>query len=144
MTTISHWNLAVDDPLLWWVEQPRELNRKLGDAIWVRPVNVVEALNRRCYSATGRLVFRFRDELCPWNEGTFALTANIEGQGRCEKTESEPELELTPFALGAVYLGGHRLRVLAKAGLVTGTPQAIQLADALFSWDQAPWCQEIF
>ncbi len=140
---ITHWNLPVDDPLVWWLEQPRELRRTVSDSIWLRPVNVAEALNRRRYSAAGRLVFRFRDEYAPWNEGVYSLEADANGIGRCAKTTSSPELELTPFSLGSVYLGGHWLRSLAKAGLVSGSPAAIQTADALFAWPAQPWCQEI-
>lgn len=144
IATITHWNLPVDDPLSWWVEQPRELQRKLADSVWVRPVNVVEALNKRRYPAAGDLVFQFRDDYCPWNEGTFRLNVSQDGQGHCEKTQAPAELVLTPFTLGSVYLGGHPVRQLARAGLITGSPEAIHKADALFSWTIKPWCQEVF
>jgi predicted acetyltransferase len=144
VTTISHWNLPADDPLSWWIEQPRELHRIVTDSIWVRPVNVAEALSRRRYSSAGRLAFRFRDEYCPWNEGTFVVTASQDGSGQCEKIEAPHELELTPFTLGALYLGGHRIRDLAKAGLIGGSPEAIETADAMFATSSLPWCQEIF
>ncbi len=145
ISTITHWNLPVDDPLPWWVEQPRELQRKLtGDSIWVRPVNVIEALNQRRYGSAGELVFEYRDGYCPWNEGTFRLHVSNNGQGHCEKTQAPSELALTPFTLGSVYLGGPRVRELARAGLITGSPEAIHKADALFGWTVKPWCQEVF
>jgi predicted acetyltransferase len=72
------------------------------------------------------------------------LEVSRDGQGQCQKTASPPELELTPFTLGAAYLGGHRVGDLAKAGLITGTPEAIHQADAMFAWPSKPWCQEIF
>lgn len=144
ITTITHWNLPVDDPLSWWVEQPRKLQPKLSDSVWVRPVNVIEALTRRRYASAGELVFQFRDDYCPWNEGTYRLTASAEGLGHCEKTQAPAELSLTPFSLGSVYLGGHRVRQLARAGLITGSPEAIHTADALFGWSIKPWCQEVF
>jgi predicted acetyltransferase len=142
--TITHWNLPVDDPLVWWVEQPRELSRKLTDSIWVRPVNVVEALSRRRYGAAGELVFQFRDDFCPWNEGTFRLSATADGQGHCEKTQAAAELSLTPFTLGSIYLGGHSVRPLARAGLIPGSPEALHQTEALFGWTVKPWCQEVF
>lgn len=141
---ITHWNLPTRDPLFWWLERSRELQRKPSDSIWVRPLNVIEVLNRRHYPVAGRLVFRFRDELCPWNEGLYELQTTANGSGDCRKTTASPELELTPFTLGAIYLGGHRVRTLAKADLITGSLEAIQLADALFGWHTEPWCQEIF
>lgn len=144
ISKITHWNLPIQDPLSWWLEQPRELERTPSDSIWVRPLNVIEALNRRHYPVAGRLVFRFQDAMCPWNEGVFELQSSANGPGVCRVSSESPELELTPFTLGAVYLGGHRVRTLANAGLITGSPEAIQRADALFAWHTEPWCQEIF
>jgi predicted acetyltransferase len=144
IATITHWNLPVDDPLSWWVEQPRELKRLLTDSIWVRPVNLIDALNERRYSAKGDLVFEFQDDFCPWNQGTFRLHVSADGQGHCEKTSDPTELTLTPYTLGSIYLGGHPVRPLAKAGLITGSPEAIHKADALFAWTNKPWCQEVF
>lgn len=144
VSTIKHWNLPVDDPILWWLEQPREMQRQPSDSIWIRLIDVAEALNRRHYAAPGRIVFRFRDELCPENEGIFTLESGADGFGRCERSAKPPELELTPFTLGAVYLGGHRVGELARAGLIGGSSDALRRADAMLSWDPKPWCQEIF
>jgi predicted acetyltransferase len=144
ITSIECWNQPLDDPLRWWLEQPREMERKIEDSLWVRPVDVVASLNGRRYSSDGSVVFRMRDELCPWNEGVFRLEVDEEGIGRCEQTSAGAEFELTPFALGAVYLGGQRLRDLARSALVTGSAEALRRADAMFTWDPRPWCQEIF
>ena len=144
VASLSHWNLAGDDPLLWWIEQPRELQRKVSDSIWVRPVDVAEALRLRRYASAGRVVFRFRDEYCPWNEGTYLLETDRDGTARCEKTDASPELELTPYSLGSVYLAGRRVWDLARAGLITGSPEAIHTADGMFGWTHLPWCPEIF
>jgi predicted acetyltransferase len=144
IASITHWNLPVDDPLSWWVEQPRELQRKLADSLWVRPVNLIEALNQRRYPAAGDLVFQFRDEFCPWNEGTFRLVVSADGQGHAEKTNAPAELVLTPYTLGSIYLGGLPVRQLARAGLIPGSPEAIHKADGLFAWTLKPWCQEVF
>ncbi|MCA9071421.1 MAG: GNAT family N-acetyltransferase, partial [Planctomycetaceae bacterium] len=141
---ITHWNLPPHDPLFWWLERPRELDRHPSDSIWVRPLNVVEAFNRRHYPVDGRLVFRYQDELCPWNEGVYELQTSADEPGDCRESSASTELELTPFSLGAVYLGGHRVGALARAGLIQGSPEAIQRADAMFRWHTEPWCQEIF
>ncbi len=144
ITTITHWNRPLDDPLFWWLEQPREMWPKRSDSVWVRPLNVIEALQRRKYSQTGELTIRYRDEYCPWNDGVFLLKTEGDGSAFCETTTADPMLELTPFTLGAVYLGGHRIRELAHAGLITGTQHAITLADQMFAWPIPPWCPEVF
>jgi hypothetical protein len=46
--------------------------------------------------------------------------------------------------LGMAYLGGHRFGTLGRCGLITGSPDALRRADALFTWDPRPWCQEQF
>ena len=48
-------------------------------------------------------------------------------------------------ALGAAYLGGTRLGVLAAAGLVTEQRDgALNALSAALTWDPAPWCPVIF
>lgn len=142
--SIAYWNQPVDDPLQWWVEQPRRMERRLEDALWVRPVDVAAALCGRQYSCKGRVVFRMRDEQCPWNEGVFRLEADNDGKACCERVGDDPEVDLTSCALGSAYLGGHRFRDLARAGMITGRDSALRRLDAMFEWDPRPWCQEVF
>jgi len=142
--SISYWNQPIDDPLQWWVEQPRRMERRIEDALWVRPVDVAAALCGRRYSCGGRVVFRIRDEQCPWNDGIFRLEADEDGKASCERVKDDAEVELTPYALGCVYLGGCRFRELARAGIIKGSEYALRQLDTMFAWDPLPWCQEVF
>jgi predicted acetyltransferase len=143
-TSIEFWNQSIDDPLRWWLEQPRRLERKVEDGIWLRVVDVAAALSGRRYSTAGSLILRVEDAHCPWNEGCWQLTVGQDGVARCQRSESDPEIELDAYALGMIYLGGHRFAALARSGLVTGEPEAIRRADALFSWDIMPTCADFF
>ena len=143
-TSLDYWNQPVDDPLRWWLEQPRRLERKVEDGLWLRPVDVAAALAGRRYSCAGSLRLRMCDRLCPWNDGVWELVVDGDGIGHCRPANAEPELELTPDALGMAYLGGHRFSTLGQSGLVTGSPDTLRRADALFTWDPLPWCPEIF
>ncbi|HUE16145.1 MAG TPA: GNAT family N-acetyltransferase [Planctomycetaceae bacterium] len=143
-TSIHHWNQPVDDSLRWWLEQPRQLERKIEDSLWLRPVDVAAALAGRRYSCAGSLRLRVRDRYCPWNEGVWELVVDSDGIGRCRQVNAETELELTPDVLGMVYLGGHRFVTLGRCGLITGCPDALRRADALFTWNPLPWCAEQF
>jgi len=142
--SIKYWNQPIDDPLRWWLEQPRRMERTIEDSLWVRLVDVVGALTGRRYSTADSIVFRMQDELCPWNDGVFRLNVDSDGTGSCEPANAEPEIEMTAYALGTAYLGGHRFRDLARSGVVTGTQNALDRADRLFAWYPLPWCQEIF
>jgi predicted acetyltransferase len=50
--------------------------------------------------------------------------------------------------LNELHEGGeplaHRFAALARAGLVSGTPEARRRADAMFAWEPLPWCPEQF
>lgn len=144
VTEIRVWNRPVDDPLLWWMEQPRRMERRIEDALWIRPIDVMGALNRRRYAAAGRVEFHMTDPLCPWNEGTYRLEVDACGIAECRRVDAAPVCELTPFTLGATYLGGRRFSALARAGLIEGKPDSLGLLDAMFAWEPQPWCSEIF
>lgn len=143
IATIScNWG-RVDEPLLHMLADPRRLVRRTQDTLWVRIVDVPAALSSRAYAGEGSLVFRLRDPFCAWNEGTYRLDASPSG-ATCRPSQETPAIELDATALGAVYLGGQRLQSLARAGRVTGDAAVLCRADALFTWDPAPWSPEIW
>jgi predicted acetyltransferase len=144
VSTIRYWNQPVDDPLRWWLEQPRRMERNLSDALWVRPVDVVAALENRRYACAGSVTLRIDDPLCPWNEGTYRLTAAPDGSATCERASGAADVALTPCALGAIYLGGNWAGELERAAVISGSRQAITQLDAMFRWSPGPWCQEVF
>src|SRR3954464_2819237 len=79
--------------------KPRRLRYRMGDALWVRLVDVGAALSGRTYSADGSIVFDVRDEFCPWNEGRW----KVEG-GTAARTDADADLALPVQSLGAAYL----------------------------------------
>jgi predicted acetyltransferase len=141
---VTAWNRPSDDPLQLLVLEPRPLNLKLKDAVWVRLVDVERALSSRAYRADADVVLDVRDAFCPWNEARFALAIG-DGRATCGRTDAEPDLALDVAELGAVFLGGTRLSALHRAGRVEErTPGAVVRTDAAFVWDPAPWCSFMF
>jgi predicted acetyltransferase len=136
-------NRPVDDPLAWLLEDRRKLRQIVRDALWIRVMDVAAALAGRRYAAAGKLVLRVEDAQCPWNDGTFALDGGPDGAA-CAPTRASPDIVLPVESLGALYLGGNRFQVLARAGRLSGTGDALARADAMFVWPRAPWCPEIF
>ena len=129
--------LPLDHPLLLLVAEVNRLRFKVGDAIWVRPVDVGAALAARSYAADGDLVLAVGDAFCPWNDARFTLDGS--------KTTAPPDLRLDVDALGSAFLGGFTVGQLARAGRADElTPGAVERADALFRTGRAPWCPEIF
>ncbi|MFI9273841.1 GNAT family N-acetyltransferase [Kitasatospora sp. NPDC052896] len=139
--TVSARNLPVDDALLHLVSDPRRLQPKLSDGLFVRLVDVGDALCARSYAAPVEVVLEVTDEFCPWNTGRWQLHSAGPGKGAgCEPTEAPADLALSVRELGAAYLGGTTLASLAAAGLVRELREgALAEASRAFGWDVAPW-----
>ena len=96
-------NRPVDDPLPWMLANPRGLDRRLGDGIWLRLVDVPLALAGRRYRTEGRLVLEVRDEFCKWNAGRFELTGGPDG-AECRPTGATPDLVVSAGRpCGSIY-----------------------------------------
>lgn len=142
-TLVRYWNAPVDDPLMWRITDPRRIQRYNTDSLWIRIIDIKAALEGRSYSSEGRLVFDIQDEFMPANSGKYELTTSCD-ESQCQPTTADADITLSATSLGALYLGGNRFSTLAHAGLVQGTPEALAIADKMFSWSCAPWCPEVF
>jgi predicted acetyltransferase len=135
---------SADDPLRQMLTDPRALNLRPADGMWVRLVDVDRALAARRYPAPIDLVIEVRDEFCPWNAGRWRLSGHPAG-GYCGRTDRDPDLVLGVEDLSAAYLGGTSLATLQAAGRVTEiSPGAVTLASTAFFWPVTPWCPEEF
>lgn len=138
-TTIECDDRPVDDPLPWMLADPRRLQRSPRDGMWLRVLDVQKALEARTYAREGRIVFEVRDDFCPWNDGRYELEGGAEG-ARCEPTTAEPDITLSAADLGATYLDGVAFSTLEHAARVeAASPEAVQLADAMFRTRRKPW-----
>lgn len=136
--------LPVDHPLPNMVLEPRRLRMHVSDAIWLRLVDVQDALVNRAYADDGELTFTLDDDFCDWNAGTWRLTVRPGGHA-IDRIDGDAELALSANDLGATYLGALTFSELARAGRVKQLkPGALDKADALFRTDRKPWCPEIF
>jgi len=144
MGRIEAWNVAPDDPLILAVAEPRRLGVALGDGMWLRVVDVSSALAGRRYRADGSLVLEVADELCPWNDGRWALRVE-DGIPFVEPTTDAPDVACDTTDLAAAYLGAFTYAALADAARVSElAPGGVTRADALFRTDRAPWCPRVF
>jgi predicted acetyltransferase len=140
VATVKSYLMPPDHPLFLLLATPRRLRYRMGDALWVRIVDIGPALSGRTYSAEGSIVFEVTDDFCPWNEGRWKLA-----DGVAERTSEETDLKLPVQTLGSAFLGGISFAALARAGRVEELRDgAIDRADSLFRWDRHPWCPEIF
>jgi predicted acetyltransferase len=141
---VEAWNLATDDPLLLNVAEPRRLRMEIGDALWLRVVDVAAALAGRAYRSEGELVLELTDEFCPWNAGTWRLRV-ADGVAHVEPSTDAPAIACDVTDLAAAYFGAFSFAQLAAAGRARELGAGgIAHADALFRTDIAPWCPRVF
>lgn len=135
--TVAWWNAPADDGLAWMVDDMRRIKKRRSDGLWLRIEDVATALAARGYTSDGSLLFVVD------NDKRFELVVE-DGRARCTPTTRTPALAFSTQTLGSLYLGTASATQLARAGLVQGRPDAILVADRLFSSSLAPWCPEIF
>lgn len=134
----------VDEPLQHLVVDARAVELSLRDNLWVRTVDVGRALSARRYARDVDVVVDVTDEFCPWNSGRWRLVGGPDG-AECSRTPDAADIALTSTDLGAAYLGGTSLSLLAAAGRVRELrPGALAEVSVAFAHDRAPFCPEVF
>jgi predicted acetyltransferase len=135
---------SADPAVLYLVDEPRQLQPRWGDGLWVRLLDLPTALAARRYAAPVDVVLAVTDARVPANAGRWRLTGSPDAAA-CAPTSEEPDLALDVKELGAAYLGGTSLASLAAAGLVHElTPGALGRATTAFGWWYAPSMTEVF
>lgn len=140
---VNWWNAPVDEPVAWEASNRRIVKRVIGDALWLRILDVPAALEARRYDSDGQVIFAVSDAFCPWAGGTFELIVSG-GEAFCKAVDAEPELTLDAAELGALYVGGRSVVELARAGLIDGSREALVRADRMMRTVVPPWCPEVF
>ncbi len=131
----------VDELVRWLLPDGRALRQAyLGDALWVRVLDVEQALAGRRYAVEDELVLDIVDD----DRGTFAAGRYALGGGpdgaQCRRTSAAADVMVHQRALAAAYLGGSPLRTKIAAGLVEECrPGVLRRLDAMFSTPLAPW-----
>lgn len=144
--TVEIENLAPDDPLPLWLNDPRQARPADGnsDFTWLRVLDLPAAFAARSYAAPGRIVLAVTDR-DGWTEGRWALEVAPDGSGRCTRTEEPADLALGASELGSLYLGAETVPRLVAGGLVTELrPGAVAEADLLLRTPLKAWNPDSF
>ena len=130
---IESSKLAADDPLPYLLTNARQLRTDaITDGIWLRPVDVAALLGARRYSVEIEVVLDVA------GAGRYALSGGPDGAS-CTPTDRRAEVTLSRAALGSIYLGGHRLSTLARAGRATADDgRVLRRTDLAFAADRVP------
>jgi predicted acetyltransferase len=131
-------------PLMLMLAEPRRLQLRISDAIWLRIVDVPAALSARAYAADGELVLDVRDDFLPDAAGRWRVRVTG-GKAEVQPTTDSPDMVLDTTDLAAAYLGSFSFAELGRAGRTEElTPGARLRADAVFRTDVLPWCSTPF
>ncbi|GAA4706392.1 GNAT family N-acetyltransferase [Phytohabitans rumicis] len=142
--TVSYDFAALDDPLLHLANEPRRLNARMTDSLWIRVVDVAGALSARRYAIPLDVVVEVADPLLPENAGRWHLTGGPHG-ARCVPTPAPADLACDVLDLGAAYLGGTSLAALAAAGRVQELRRgSLAETSTAFGWHRQPAPLEVF
>jgi GNAT superfamily N-acetyltransferase len=143
--SITVYGISEHDPLLSWVQGPRGLGVVHPyDSLWVRLVDLPEALALRGYEADCDVVVDVADDPAPWNAGHWRIRVK-DGTAEVTATDDDAEVSLPVSALGAAYLGGSNLVALHRAGLVAEhRPGAARELWRAFRTDLGPYAARGF
>jgi predicted acetyltransferase len=121
------------------VRDPRALGLRLGDALWLRLVDLDAALKARSYKPGQSIVLEVTDDLCSWNAGRYRIGDDA---GR---TEDTADLALDVADLASAYLGAFDFHRLVHAGRAEERSEgAAEAATLLFRTELPPYCPEVF
>ena len=141
----AYWR-PTDDGFAQSLEPRRTIHEQVTESLYVRIINVADAIASRAYARQGTFIVRIVDDLFADNTGVWRWTLGPEGgeATRVEDTQS-PALTLDIRALAGIWLGGYSLNAFQGAGLATvHDPDAGIAFHQAFHSPVAPWCPEVW
>ncbi|MHB1500068.1 MAG: sterol carrier protein domain-containing protein [Candidatus Dormibacteria bacterium] len=131
----------VDDPIWWLLADPQAMVATLTTTLWARVLDVPKFLEGRHYQQDGSIIIDLEDGAAGPG-GRFRLEVSG-GLARCTETSGSGDISLGWSELGSVSLGLRCISHLLAAGRVRVTSEDVaRRADAILSWEPAPWCFE--
>ncbi len=112
------------------------------DHLWVRVLDVPRSLEARPWFADGEVVVAVTDRL-GHADGRVRVAA-AGGRAGVTVTQDEPDVTLDVETLGALYLGDVPVDLLARAGRVRGSDEAVTRFAALADGSPSPHCNTHF
>jgi predicted acetyltransferase len=136
-----------DDPAPGLLLEPRNLNRKISDGIWMRVIDAEATLSSRLYDTEGDLVIQIKeDALCPWNIGYYQIQSDgIELEVRKLSQPASADLETSINGLASLVSGYGKASWLDRIGRlkICSTHRRAAL-DNFFSTRYRPTCANDF
>ncbi|MFX1758355.1 GNAT family N-acetyltransferase [Rhodococcus sp. As11] len=139
--TLRFTALPQDDPMPLVLGDARAVQfRSVSDETWLRILDLDRALSARRYRGSGSVTVEVSDPVLTDNAGVVEISA-----GGAVRTTGPADLAVDIADLGALLLGRPGWSRMAAAGRVrVRRPEAVDTADLLFSWPNAPFAGTSF
>ncbi|MEL6981823.1 MAG: GNAT family N-acetyltransferase [Actinomycetota bacterium] len=125
-------SMALDDPLPQLLTDPRAVRTTdLNDGLWLKVADPVRCFGARDYRVDDRLVVGVVETVDQLLGGEAPTQTVAVSPGATVEVDEVPDLVATRPALGPLLLGGST-SALARGHRVTGDPEVLSRADALF------------
>lgn len=138
---------AIGESLRHLLADPRALHIRPVDGLYLRILDVAEALQARTYHADADLVLEIGDPVLPQVAGRYRVRIDG-GRAAVTRTDEAPDLSMGVRELASVYLGGTSIGDLHRAGRVTDHAgpgrDVLGTASAAFGWHRSPHCPDHF
>ncbi|GAB3837002.1 GNAT family N-acetyltransferase [Dactylosporangium cerinum] len=144
VTQVAFKHFPPGHPLRWQLADFRAAQVSSDtDWLWVRLLDVPQALTARGWFTDGELVLDVDDPFLG-ERHRYLLTVR-DGKADCVPTDRDPDLSLDVRDLGSIYLGGTAPSTLVRAGHIRAhRSDAATLADILFRAERHPHCLHWF
>jgi len=139
-------HVPLEDPFPHLVADPWKVEVERAEGAMIRIVDVEQALAQRPYCGRDAVSFAMRivDASAPWNDGVWRGDAG-EGRMRAERTDSEPDIELSANFLAPLFTGFVRPDQAAEAGMLkVNREAALAQAKDAFAVTHPPYCNDWF
>ena len=140
---VKSGDVPVDFELPFQVANPRAIQRRLEDGMYLRVLDVPAAMSARGYEATGSLAFEVKDPL-GFAQGTYLLDVAEDGSASCRPTDDGPDVVLDVATLSRLYLGSDQAGPLSRTGAIGGDAAAVAGFGDLMRTSVAPCCHEVY
>lgn len=135
---ITTRQLPVDDPLPYWLTNPRAVRTTgLDDGVWANVRDVEITFGARTYGSDDRLVVEV-------DGSRYGIEGSPDGAA-VRRVRSRPDLVATPDAMGALVFGGISPTLLARGRRLTARDEAVlRRAEHFFASPVAPLSQTFY
>jgi predicted acetyltransferase len=132
-------NVPEDDPAPGILLDPRCLNRRVQDGLWLRIVDVEKLLAGRRYDVDAGVTIEVRDDdLCEWNNGRYRLECTS-GQVSLATTTASPDLTCSVQGVASLVSGCLSPTLLHRNGRIAASdPAKLPQWDRLFMTQYRP------